>query len=281
MSKGQAGVGTTGPRRRTVRQIDLEALGQVAGRITALEEQKDPQRRSLFVDGEFVLGLDLETVVRLRLRVGQAIDGPLLLQSYQMEQAKRAWDAGLRLLATSPRTRQEVGRKLARSYPPELVEQVLERLEGAGWLDDAGYAESYIRSHRDYGARRLLAGLIRKGVDRNLAGAAVQAALGEVDAAEQARDVATKRLARMGEVDRATAQRRLVGFLARRGFGPDAIQRALAPLLQDLPQKEMEAGRRSSQASKPSGGFGRSGLQRRSSLQRRPLRPYQEEEHAT
>ena len=134
----ETGAGRTDPRRRRVEQAPLvqEAVQAVSGRITALAEQRDPKRRSLFVDGEFVLGLDLETIVRLHLKVGQPVDGALLWQAYQLDQEKRAWDAGLRLLAAAPRTRREVERRLGRTYPPEAVECVAERLAAAGWLDD-------------------------------------------------------------------------------------------------------------------------------------------------
>lgn len=268
MSK-QRGAGATGPlSRKSKRPVDPEALQYREGRISALEEQKDPSRRSLFLDGEFVLGLDLETVHRCGFKVGQPVDGEQLLRAYQLEMKKKAWDSALTLLAVSPRSVKELGRRLARSYPPELVDSIIDRLEAGGWLNDREYAESYIRSHREHGTRRLLADLVRKGVERGLAAQVVQEAMGEVDAAEQAREVAAKRLARMGAIDRETAQRRLMGLLARRGFGPEAIMKALAPLLQDLPRQEMRFARRSVEPDERVGSTFRRGLQRKSSLQR-------------
>ncbi|MEW8978366.1 MAG: RecX family transcriptional regulator [Symbiobacterium sp.] len=230
--------GAAGPRRRKRarrRPVDPEALRAVSGRITALEEQRDPERRSVYVDGEFVLGLHLETVVRCQLRVGQAVDGDTLLKAYALEVEKQAWDAGLRLLAAAPRTRCELTRRLARLFPAETAERVAERLADMGWLDDHAYAVNYVRAHSDYGARRLLADLVRKGVEPGLAAAVVQEERGEAEAVEQARAVAAARLARMGRVDRLTAWRRLAGFLSRRGFGPETVRMALQPLLADLP----------------------------------------------
>lgn len=258
-------------------------LATLSGRITALEEQKDPQRRSLFIDGEFAMGLDLESVVRCSLRVGQEIDGPALVKAYEIDQSKRAWEKALSLLALTPRTVKEIGQRLSQSYPPAVIDPVLDRLVAAGWLDDRTYAQSYIRARREYGARRLLADLIRRGVNRELGAQAVEEALGKVDAAEQAREVAARRLAKMGEVDRQTAQRRLVSYLARRGFGPEAISRALDPLLAELPQAERRQGNREgwrrveANAGKEMGRG--SSLRRTSSLQRRkPFGSHDEEE---
>lgn len=233
---------TTGPRpRRGVRRRaappDLEALAALSGRITALEEQKgDAQRRSLFLDGEFALGLDLETIVRCHLKVGITIDGPALVAAYRQDQAKRAWDSALLLLSVTARTRRELERRLQRTYPPEVVALVLDRLEEGGWLDDRAFAEGYIRAKREYGRRRLLQDLLRKGVDRTVAMEVLERHQGDDDGAQQAREAAVARLARMQGVDRETAQRRLAGYLARRGYGFEIISRVLGPLLQDLPR---------------------------------------------
>lgn len=242
-------------RRAARRQVDPEALRQIAGRITAIAEQRDPERRSVFVDGEFVLGLSLETILRCGLKVGLPVDGETLLAAYGMDLERQAWEAGLRLLAAAPRTRREVALRLGRRYPPETVERVLERLTAAGWLDDRAYAVGYVRSHPDYGSRRLLADLIRKGVDRETAAAAVASERGAEEAVEHARAVAEARLRRMTGVDRTTAARRLAGYLARRGFGPEAVRAAVQPLVAGLPDQAPARRTR--------------GLQRRTSLGRR------------
>ncbi|HWI64743.1 MAG TPA: regulatory protein RecX [Symbiobacteriaceae bacterium] len=216
---------------------DLEALAQLSGKITAMEQQqKDPKRRSIFVDGEFVLGLHEETVILAKLRVGQTVDGTKLVEVLRRDEAKRAWDDALGFLSACARSRREVERKLARRYPPEVAAGVVERLANGGWLDDAEFAAVYVRSHAAYGERRLLTDLARKGVARETAARVVKELVGAVDAVEQAREAAQARFARMAGADRDTAQRRLSGFLARRGYDFETISRALAPLLADLPR---------------------------------------------
>lgn len=269
-SGGSRAGGGRRARRASQRQVDPEALQAVSGRITALAGQRDPDRRSVFVDGEFVLGLHVETVLRCGLKVGQEVDGETLAAAYAADLDRQAWEAGLRLLAAAPRTRLEVARRLGRRYPPETVERAMERLAAAGWLDDRAYAESYVRSRPDHGSQRLLADLLRKGVDRQVAAEVVEAARGSHEAVEHARAVAESRLRRMNGVDRATAARRLAGYLARRGFGPETVREALEPLISRLPEP-------------PVPGRG-GGLQRRTSLGRRqPLRedpaPYGEDEN--
>jgi regulatory protein len=244
-----AGARFGGPRVRKSgarrEKPDLEGLAQLSGKITALEEQQhDPKRRSVYVDGQFVLGLHAETIILAGLKVGKVVDGPQLVQALKKDEAKRAWDDALVMLGAAPRTRREVTQRLSRRYDEELVAGVVERLVNGNWLDDAEYARAYVRSHGEHGERRLLLDLARKGVAREIGARAIQEELGQVDATAQAREAAAARLARMAGVDRDTAQRRLVGFLARRGYDFETISRALAPLLAELPRAPRSFGKR-------------------------------------
>jgi regulatory protein len=165
------------------------------------------------------------------------------VEAVRRDEAKRAWDDALVMLGAAPRSQREIERKLGRKYPPEVAAGVVERLVNGGWLNDAEFAQMYVRAHADYGERRLLQDLARRGVPATVARPVVTEALGEVDAVAQARELAAVRLGRMTGPDRDTAQRRLAGFLARRGYDFGTISQALAPLLADLPRAPRPAGR--------------------------------------
>lgn len=232
----RAGAGGPGPRRYTRPEVDLVALAQVSGRITGLTPLlRDPDRRAVEVDGAFAVSLHGETVILAGLKVGRVVAGPELVEAVRRDLEKRAWEAGLGLLAARGRTRREVERALARTYPDETVQRVLERLAGGGWLDDADYARRYVESRRDLGERRLVQDLTRRGVAREVSLAAVRETLGDVDAVANAREAAEHRLQHMTGADRQTAQRRLAGYLSRRGYGFETITAALGPLLKGLP----------------------------------------------
>lgn len=256
-------------------------LAGVAGTVTALEAQKnDPKRRSVYVDGQFILGLHEESIILARLKVGQQIDGTRLAEALALDQAKRARDDALLLLSISAKSRRDVERKLLPRYGPDVTESVLAALVRGGWLDDAEFARSFIRSHASHGVRRLAADLARRGVGRDVAGAAIAELLGEVDQTEQAREAAAVRLSRMPGVDRDTAQRRLAGYLSRRGFNFETIAGALAPLLTDLPRAPRpvrQSGFSGRSGLSRSSGSG-SGLTRKSGLRRPPSSPSLEED---
>lgn len=254
------GAGRRSPGRPTTPE-ELAQLAEVSGKITGLQsQQKDSTRRSVYVDGRFCIGLHEEVIMLVGLKVGQVVDGTRLLEAVRRDEARRAWDDSLRFLSVMDRSCKEIERKLARRYPPEVVSSVLERLEAGNWLDDAAFARRYCNARSHFGANRLFLELKRKGVAPELAKAAVADAHSDIDPAEVAQALAAKRLATMSGLDRETAQRRLMGFLARRGYDFETSARALSPLLSELPR-----------APRPEG---RSGLQRRA-------RPVRDEEEST
>ncbi len=125
------------------------------------------------------------------------------------------------LLAARPRSAEELRQALKRKgFDDETIETLLGKLDQAGLINDAEFAELWVRSrHANMGLARnaLVAELKRKGIDGDIA----RQAAGEVDreAEEQrARELVRKRLRTLGNVDEQTAIRRLLGLLARKGY---------------------------------------------------------------
>ena len=132
----------------------------------------------------------------------------------------------MRLLASRAHSARELRLKLARrGHPAEEVGETLDRLREAGYLDDAAYARALIgRRSSSRGTRAMAAELAAKGVDRQVA----QAALGEIEGADQvaaAVDLA-RRLQRAGPTD----LQRIGTRLLRRGFSMDVARAALRQL---------------------------------------------------
>jgi regulatory protein len=125
-------------------------------------------------------------------------------------------------LTGQARSRKELSDRLAsRNVPEEVATALLDRFEEVGLVDDEAFARSWIASRQPGKglARRALAQeLRRKGIDEEVA----RAALDEVDPADEetaARALVRKKLRTLSRVDDTTATRRLVGMLARKGYG--------------------------------------------------------------
>src|SRR5574342_595866 len=186
----------------------------------------DPRRTGYYVvDGDRwrFASLTAEVVTELRLIIGQELSRAELqrLQAAADEQA--AARAALRALARRPHARGDLRRRLVlKQHPPDAVDRALERLAGQGLLDDRQYAEHFAatRAARGRGPARLVTDLLRQGVDRRSAEAAVREALAAegIDPEGAARAVAERRAAQLGDLPPAVKRRRLRAYLARRGY---------------------------------------------------------------
>ena len=146
-----------------------------------------------------------------------------------------AWGLALRLLAYRPRTEREVGERLGRRFSEAVVTDVIEALRAQGLLDDARFSRQWAESRtarNPRSARMIARELQSKGVDASLAEEAVQ----EVDDDESAYRACLK-YARSGgrRADDAAFQRRLLGYLRRRGFGMTVSRRAIRRLIDERP----------------------------------------------
>jgi regulatory protein len=126
-------------------------------------------------------------------------------------------------LTAKARSRAELADVLAvRGVPDEVATKVLDRFEEVGLVDDAGYAEMWVRARqqgRGLSRRALAEELRRKGVADEL----ITESLAAVDAeAEEAaaRALVVRKLRTLSRLDRATQLRRLTAMLGRKGYPP-------------------------------------------------------------
>jgi regulatory protein len=195
-------------------------------RITGIEPQKrNPQRRNIYADGEYVAGLSLETLVRAGLRTGDDIDQAQLTALVNSEERFAAKQAALRLLARRPRTVKEIRDRLrAKEYPQPHIAAAVEELTRAGMLDDAAFARTLVRdavSARPTGKLALRRKLLLLGVEKSIVEEALLETFESVDELASAEEAAQRFLKRSNAIRKAgplQQRQRLAGFLTRRGF---------------------------------------------------------------
>jgi regulatory protein len=141
----------------------------------------------------------------------------------------------LRLLTAAPRTRAQLDQALRRrGMAQSAADAALDRLAGAGLIDDAAFARAWVDTrHRGRGlARRALTAELRqRGVDEGDVRAAV-ADLGPEQEAASARRLVEAKLAATRSRPLATRMRRLTGLLARKGYPPGMAYRVIREALE-------------------------------------------------
>jgi len=156
------------------------------------------------------------------------------------EAREQATAAALRSLAHRERSRRELGLALRRKgYPPDTIEGVLDSLEASGLQSDRRFADAFTTSAhagRGLSTSATQGELRRRGIDAELA---AEAATEHPDAEEaRARDLARARARRLSGGTPEARRRRLVGFLARRGYRGDLARRVVAEVLGEADETE-------------------------------------------
>ncbi len=126
-------------------------------------------------------------------------------------------------LSIRARSRAELETTLRRrGVPDDVSQQLLDRFEQVGLVDDHAFAQAWVESRqrgKGLAPRALAHELRRKGVADDV----VRQTVADIDRESQyeaARRLVERRLRAVAGLDPTAAQRRLLGLLARKGYSP-------------------------------------------------------------
>ena len=124
---------------------------------------------------------------------------------------------------------------LARGTPEAVADEVLDRFEQVGLVDDAAFADAWTASRagaRHLSRRAVVQELRRKGVGVDLIAEATAGIDAESELAAAFAVAQAKRRSLAG-LAYPVAYRRLAGALARKGYGPDIVSQVVRQSLAD------------------------------------------------
>lgn len=206
-------------------------------KITALSLQKrNRQRVNVFLDGEFAFGL--ARIVAAWLEVGMELSDEKIAQLRAEDGREFAYQQALKLLNYRYRTTAELRRALKeKDVSEEEINNVMERLQQSGLVDDTRFAEAWIenRSEMRPRSRRALAfELQQRGVDRQV----IEESLASVDEDELAYQAALKQSRKLKGLEWQDFRQKMYGFLARRGFSYEISAPVVARIWAELNETE-------------------------------------------
>ncbi|TAN42939.1 MAG: regulatory protein RecX [Nitrospirae bacterium] len=135
----------------------------------------------------------------------------------------------LRLLSYRGRSERELTEKLrTRGFGPDVIVSTLEYLKRAGFVDDALLAESLKRQAYEnklygYGGAKLF--LAQRGLSKEVIEAALD--YDETVELEKVYKLVARKKGTAGKSQTVQDRRRLWNFLARRGYSPETIKKAM------------------------------------------------------
>ena len=188
-------------------------------KITALRAQKrNPERVNVYLDGEFAFGL--ARIVAAWLTVGETLSQEKIVLLQAQDQVEVGLQHAIKYIGYRPRSVEEVRRNLVKNeYPEAAIEEVLDRLQRNGLLDDRKFARQWVENRLEFRprGRRALRFELRKA---GIADPIIQETLDDMLTNEGglAYRAASKYARRLKTNERRVFFQKLTGYLARRGF---------------------------------------------------------------
>ena len=191
--------------------------------VTALTpDARQPGAVRVELDGQPFATVAAQVVAAAGLVVGRPLAEGAREQLGAAADVEAAYRTALRAIERRGFARADLGRRLQRKgHPRDAVAAALDRVVALGLLDDAAFAVNYVqtRAPRGRGPSRLTRDLLAMGIERRLIDRALAAQAAEEPApAAVPLALATRRAAQLGNLPRPVKRRRLLAFLARRGF---------------------------------------------------------------
>lgn len=198
--------------------------------ITRIESQRRKRRRcSIYIDGDYACGVDLETILKLDLYEGKEISQTDYQKIIFEEERGRARSYAELLLSYRERSRRELeSRLLKKGYDPPVVQAVVEELTRSDLLSDERFARTWVRDRilrAQKGPRVIRMELRKKGVADEVIEQVIAAE--GVNEAELARRIVEHRKPRLAGLDPVRRRKRLQDLLLRRGLSFDVIAEVL------------------------------------------------------
>lgn len=204
------------------------------GKITGITRQKhDRSRVSIYVDGEFVMGLDALVATKNRLAEGAEVEEETLERIRRESETSSAFECAMKFIGYRSRTERETVRHLRdRGYDNETIASVKEKLASYGYLDDLRFCREYVAAKSSvWGRHRIRAELMRLGADAE----AADEALSAIENGEEAAYAVAEKYAR---THRGFTLPKLKNHLYSRGFDYDEIASAASRIAEEYGEED-------------------------------------------
>ena len=201
--------------------------------ITDIKPQvKNPTRCNIYLDNSFYCGLELETVMRHRLKIGASVSPEALDEIQAESETMRALDKALNFISRSQKTKKQVEDYLeSKGYLKKTIEAVLDKMSAYKFVNDQNYAKDYAKSaSKNKGKRLISLELKRKGVSDEDMSEALNNIDGETET-EAATKIAEKYL-KNKEKTRESAVK-CYKYLLSKGFDYETAKEAADKIIKD------------------------------------------------
>lgn len=194
--------------------------------ITAIEKRRK-MLSALFLDGEFAVNIDTETLLQFRYKIGMDITDEQLHELILASDARRANEKALYLLEHRSHSKKELIEKIQRTTSKEAARSAADRMEELGLVNDEEFAKRYaaeLFNRKGFSGRRAQYELLQKGIDKEIIAHVVEEL--EPNPVEKIKEIIEKKYLRCLQDEKG--YRRAVNGLQRLGYRYEDIKQAIS-----------------------------------------------------
>ena len=136
-----------------------------------VENKKNKNRVSVYIDGQFAAAVFKENAWEHRLKIGMEMDEADLIALIYQDEKDKGMNKAYQFLSFRARSAGELKQKLLdKEFAPPIVEDIIYELLERKLLDDEAYAKEYAEAllERGYGRRFIQQKLYEKHISREL-----------------------------------------------------------------------------------------------------------------
>ena len=182
----------------------------------------------VYLNGEFAFVLYKGELSRYGVRKDEEISADIVEKIQKEVILKRVKLRAMHLLEDMDRTEAALREKLKQGlYTENMIDRAVEYVKSFGYLNDARYAENFVRSRqRAMSRKEIRAALQQKGVSAGLIDRAFEICYEEDGEEAAIRGILRKKRFDPGSADDREKQR-IYGYLARKGFRYETVRQVI------------------------------------------------------
>jgi len=203
--------------------------------ITAIKPQKNKKRVNIYLDNKYGFGLDLENLIKLKLKVEQSLTDQEVKKIIKEAEFAKIYEKMLRFATLRPRSEKEINNWLIKHKVHLSVHKDLfNKLKKLKLLSDEHFCEWWVDQRLTFKPRgkfALRSELLTKGVDRKI----IDQVLDGIDINETkiAKSLLSKKMYKWNRLNKIQRKKKMSLFLARKGLSWDNIRKAIDDILEN------------------------------------------------
>lgn len=201
--------------------------------ITKIEQQlKNTERYNLYIDGEFLLGVYEETLLKFQLRKDDEITAEKLAEIRDYDEFNYGKSIAYKFLSYKPRSINEVKNKLTYKKISKItVGKIIEHLKKYDFVNDEIYAKMYLNEKiekKGMGKSMIQFKMIDKGIDKEVISKVIDENYPEEKQVESGKKLLEKYLKKKSKTeDKFELKKKCYQYLFSRGYSYPVISQIL------------------------------------------------------